>query len=232
MSEPLRVLIVDDHQEFVAGLRSLLSIVEGLEVVGNAFDGRAAVEACGTLQPDVVLMDLHMHGMNGVEATGRIVAASPHIAVLVLTMLEDDESVFAAMRAGARGYLLKGANRADIDRAISAVAGGQLVFGPGVASRVLRYFSGVTPERATDVDAFPQLTLREHEVLTLIAEGRDNTEIARQLVLSAKTVRNHVSNIFAKLQVAHRAQAIVMARDAGLGVRGPLDGGTHGGSSR
>jgi DNA-binding NarL/FixJ family response regulator len=160
-------------------------------------------------------MDLRMPGLDGIEATRRIVGASPHVAVLVLTMYEDDASVFSAMRAGARGYLLKGAEQAEIVRAVAAVAGGEAIFGASVAGRIIEFFAAPRP-RGTEV-VFPQLTAREHEVLDLIAAGRSNADLAATLVLSPKTVRNHVSNIFTKLQVADRAQAIVLARDAGLG---------------
>ncbi|WP_165821224.1 response regulator [Nocardioides gansuensis] len=213
--EPLRVLVVDDHEEFRQGIEALLSASPAIEVVGHAADGAAAVTLALDLQPDVVLMDLHMPRLNGVEATARIVSSSPHIGVLVLTMMEDEDSVFAAVRAGARGYLLKGARRSEVVRAIGAVGAGEVIFGPGIAERVMTYFRSVRSRPAADV--FPELTDRERVILGLIAEGKENAEIARQLSLSVKTVRNHASNIFAKLQVAHRAQAIVLAREAGLG---------------
>jgi DNA-binding NarL/FixJ family response regulator len=218
--EALRVLLVDDHEEFRAGLAALLAAADGCEVVGSAADGRTAVAMALDLQPDVILMDLHMPQLNGIEATARIVQSSPHISVVVLTMMEDDDSVFAAVRAGARGYLLKGARRQEIVRAIQSVGAGEVIFGPGVADRVMTYFSTVRLQPTAE--AFPDLTDREREVLGQIAQGRENAEIARALGLSVKTVRNHASNIFAKLQVAHRAQAIVRAREAGLG-RGDLD---------
>lgn len=210
-----RVLIADDHEEFRRGLEALLAAAPALEVVGTAGDGAMAVALALDLQPDVVLMDLHMPRVNGIDATAQIVQSSPHIGVLVLTMMEDEESVFAAVRAGARGYLLKGARRGEITRAVQAVGAGEVIFGPGIADRVMTYFAGAR-SRPTG-DAFPELTDRERVVLGLIAEGKENGEIARQLGLSVKTVRNHASNIFAKLQVAHRAQAIVKAREAGLG---------------
>jgi DNA-binding NarL/FixJ family response regulator len=212
--ESLRVLVVDDHEEFRHSLESLLGAMDGVEVVGRAGDGRRAAEMALSLQPDVVVMDLHMPELNGVEATARIVASSPHISVLVLTMMEDDDSVFAAVRAGARGYLLKGAKRQEIRRAIEAVGAGEVIFGPGIAERVTSYFRQVR-SRPT-APAFPELTDREREILGKIAEGKDNSEISREPQLSVKTVRNHASNIFAKLQVAHRAQAIVLAREAGI----------------
>ena len=209
-----RVLIADDHEDFRRGLEALLAAAPAVEVVGTASDGAMAVALALDLQPDVVLMDLHMPRVNGIDATEQIVACSPHIGVLVLTRMEDEESVFAAVRAGARGYLLKGARRAEIARAVQAVGAGEVIFGPGIADRVMAYFAGV---RRPAADAFPDLTDRERVVLGLIAEGKENGEIARQLALSVKTVRNHASNIFTKLQVAHRAQAIVKAREAGMG---------------
>jgi DNA-binding NarL/FixJ family response regulator len=212
--DPLRVLVADDHDEFRLGVEALLVSTATIEMVGHASDGQAAVDLALELQPDVVLMDLHMPRLNGVDATARIVESSPHIRVLVLTMMEDEESVFAAVRAGARGYLLKGARRSEIVRSIEAVGAGEVIFGPGIADRVMAYFRTV---RAKPAASFPELTDRERVILGLIAEGKENGEIARQLSLSVKTVRNHASNIFAKLQVAHRAQAIVLARDAGLG---------------
>ena len=213
--ESFRVLIADDHRDFMRGLEALLAATPAVEVVGTAADGAMAVALALDLQPDVVLMDLHMPRLNGIDATAQIVQSSPHIGVLVLTMMEDEESVFAAVRAGARGYLLKGARRDEIVRAVQAVGAGEVIFGPGIAERVITYFSSARSRPSAD--AFPDLTSRERVVLDLIAEGKENGEIARQLGLSVKTVRNHASNIFAKLQVAHRAQAIVKAREAGLG---------------
>ncbi|MCP3800741.1 response regulator transcription factor [Allokutzneria sp. A3M-2-11 16] len=211
--EQMRVLVVDDHPLFRYGLCAMLSTVPEIEVVGEAATGTAAVSLAASLQPDVVVMDLNMPDFNGVEATRRITHTSPHIGVLVLTMFDDDQSVFAAMRSGARGYLLKGAGEDEIVRAIRAVGQGEAIFGPVVAARLLGFF-GSTP--AQPVEAFPELTSREREVLSLIAQGESNPAIARQLVLSPKTVRNHVSNIFSKLHVADRAQAIMRAREAGL----------------
>ena len=212
--ERLRILVVDDHDQFREGLVALLAATDGVEVVGTASDGRAATTLALDLQPDVILMDLHMPGLNGVEATARIVQSSPHISVLVLTMMEDEDSVFAAVRAGARGYLLKGARRGEIVRAIEEVGAGEVIFGPGIADRMMTYFRGMRTRPSAEV--FPQLTQRERVILGRIAEGLENNEIARELGLSVKTVRNHASNIFAKLQVAHRAQAIIVAREAGL----------------
>jgi DNA-binding NarL/FixJ family response regulator len=213
--DSVRILVVDDHDEFREGLEAMLRSADGVEVVGTAADGARAVDLALGLQPDVVLMDLQMPRLNGVEATGRIVASSPHISVVVLSMMDDEDSVFAAVRAGARGYLLKGARRAEILRAIEAAGSGEVIFGPGIADRMMSYFRGLRARPAAEI--FPDLTERERVVLGLIADGRDNGEIARELGLSVKTVRNHASNIFAKLQVAHRAQAIVRAREAGLG---------------
>ncbi|HSU02164.1 MAG TPA: response regulator transcription factor [Nocardioides sp.] len=210
-----RVLVADDHEDFRRGLEALLAATPAVEVVGTAADGAMAVALALELQPDVILMDLHMPRVNGIDATAQIVRSSPHIGVLVLTMMEDEESVFAAVRAGARGYLLKGARREEILRAVQAVGAGEVIFGPGIAERVVAYFSSARPRAGSDV--FPDLTERERVVLGLIAAGKENGEIARQLDLSVKTVRNHASNIFAKLQVAHRAQAIVLAREAGMG---------------
>ena len=212
--EPLRVLVADDHPVFRDGLRALLAAAPDLEVVGEAATGEEAVASTLERQPDVVVMDLHMPALNGIEATRQIVATSPHVKVLILTMFDDDASVFQAMRAGARGYLLKGAGEQEIERAIRGVADGEAIFGPAVAQRVLDYLSGTARRQQA---AFPELSEREREVLTLLAEGRSNPDIAGRLYLSPKTVRNHVSNIFTKLQVADRAQAIVRAREAGLG---------------
>jgi DNA-binding NarL/FixJ family response regulator len=219
--EPWRIIIVDDHPTFRDGLALLLGDVPTVQVVATAEDGQQAIDVTVAEQPDVVLMDLHMPRLNGIEATQKIKILAPAVRVLVLTMLEDDESVFAAMQAGAKGYLLKGADQDEIVRAVEAVGKGELIFGPGVAERVLRFFQA-RPAEPPPVDpaaAFPELTARELELLNLIAAGYDNTKIANELHLSTKTVRNHVSNIFSKLQVAYRAEAIVRARDAGLGTR-------------
>jgi DNA-binding NarL/FixJ family response regulator len=210
-----RVLVADDHPTFRRGLAALLGSLDDVELVGEAADGDAAVALVGETLPDVVVMDLNMPGVNGIEATRRIVAAHPSVAVLVLTMLDEDESVFAAMRAGARGYVVKGADTDDVLRALESVARGDAVFGPAVASRVLSYLT--SPLSARDPVLFPELTDREREILELLARGKANNDIARNLVLSPKTVRNHVSNIFTKLQVRDRADAIARARDAGLG---------------
>jgi DNA-binding NarL/FixJ family response regulator len=212
--EKIRVLIADDHPLFRDGLRALLSSIPDTEVVGEAKSGEEAIALAATLQPDIILMDINMPEVNGIEATRRIVTVSPHIGVLVVTMFEDDDSVFSAMRAGARGYMLKGADQAEVLRAIHAVASGEAIFSPSIAVRLMRFFS--TPSPAAQPLIFPELTEREREILTLIAQGHNNNDIADRLVLSPKTVRNNVSNIFSKLQVADRAQAIVRARAAGL----------------
>ena len=216
MSEPVRLLIADDHPVYRDGLRLLLGDRDGIEVVGTATSGAEAVDLAAATVPDVVLMDLRMPGLDGIEATRRITRTSPHIGVLVLTMYEDDESVFAAMRAGARGYLLKGADETEILHAVRAVARGEAIFGAALAARIADYFAAPPPVPTSD--AFPSLTAREREVLTLVAQGMSNPAIAAALFLSHKTVRNHVSNIFAKLQVADRAEAIIRARRVGLGV--------------
>jgi DNA-binding NarL/FixJ family response regulator len=215
VSEPLTVVIADDHPVFRDGLRALLGTDPGIAVIGEASNGTDAVTVVTDLQPDVVLMDLHMPGVDGVVATREIVQTSPHVAVLVLTMFDDDDSVFAAMRAGARGYLLKGTNQADVVRAVHLVGAGGAMFGPAVAQRVIEFFA--RPRPASTPLAFPQLTDREHEILDLLAQGHPNPVIAARLRISEKTVRNHVSNIFTKLAVADRAQAVVRAREAGLG---------------
>ncbi|MGN9788598.1 response regulator [Nonomuraea sp. ZG12] len=208
----VRVVIADDHPIVRDGLAVLLSTLPGMQVAGTAADGREAVRAAVTLAPDVLVLDIQMPGMTGIEAAREVATAAPKVAVLMLTMYEDDESVFAAMRAGARGYVLKGAQQDEIVRAIRAVAAGEAIFGPGVARRVLSYLTA--PPQG---EPFPGLTRRERDVLDLIAAGRTNAAIGAHLTLAPKTVSNHISSIFAKLQVASRAQAIILAREAGLG---------------
>ena len=213
----IRVLVADDHPAYRRGLELMLAEVDDLEIVGMAETGFKAVELAGSLTPDVVLMDLRMPDLDGIEATRRITRGTPapaEIAVVVLTMFDDDASVFTAMRAGARGYLLKGADQDEIVRAIRAVAAGEAIFGPEVAARVVNHFA---VGAGSTVAAFPALTAREREVLGMIAAGKGNATIAHELTISLKTVRNHVSNIFTKLQVSDRAGAIVKARKAGLG---------------
>ncbi len=209
---PLRVLIADDHPVFRNGMRALLSSTPDMEVVGEASSGDEAVRLAEDLQPDVILMDLQMPGTGGIEATRRVLDRSPHIRILVVTMYEDDDLVFAALRAGARGYVLKGAGPAEMVRAVQVIGDGEAIFSSGVAQRVIGFFSSPRPS----APAFPELTEREREILALIARGRSNPEIAASLTLTLKTVRNHVSNIFSKLQVADRAEAILLAREAGL----------------
>ena len=219
MSDPdtavLNLLVVDDSEPFRLGLRALFKATADMNLAGEAVDGREAVSLAERLQPDVVLMDLHMPGINGLEATRRIVTTSPHIAVLVLTMVDDDAALFAAMQAGARGYIVKGASKSELLRAIRDAASGAAIFSPAIAARMINYFSLI--RRQQPVGAFPELTARELEILELMAGNLSNQEIAGQLGLSSKTVRNYTSNIFAKLQVAGRAEAILRARDAGLG---------------
>jgi DNA-binding NarL/FixJ family response regulator len=209
----IQILIAEDSKAFREGLRDLLKAVPDMQLVGEASNGSEAVALARRLQPDVILMDLHMPDVNGIEATRQILRTSPHIAILVLTMYDDDSSVFAAMRAGARGYLLKGALKNEILRAIQGVAAGEAIFGPLIAQRMVTYFSQLRPAAA----AFPELTNREQEILALMVQGKKNQEIAHQLQINLKTVQNHISNIFAKLQASDRAEAILRAHDAGLG---------------
>jgi DNA-binding NarL/FixJ family response regulator len=209
----ITVVLADDHPIVRSGLRALLGSIDGLTVVGDADNGHDAVRQAVTQHPDVLVMDIQMPGLDGIQATRLITRDAPGVAVLMLTMYQDDDSVFSAMRAGARGYLLKGATQDEIVRAIRAVAAGEAIFGPGIAQRMLRFFAAPPPAP----DPFPQLTDRERDVLDLIAAGRPNGEIGRRLGISPKTVANHISSIFSKLQVADRAEAIIRARDAGLG---------------
>ena len=211
--EPIRILIAEDHPLYRKGMISLLQSFPEFEVVGEAATGEEAVARATQLQPDVILMDLQMPEVNGIEATRRILQESPNIRVLVVTLFEDDDSVFMALRAGARGYVLKDADEEEVVLSIRAVGRGEAIFSPAVATRVLAYFS----KPAAPPQVFPTLTDREREILNLIAQGHPNPSIARELSLSTKTVGNYVSNIFTKLQVADRAQAIIRAREAGLG---------------
>ncbi len=211
---PIRVLIADDHPVFRFGLRALLASEPHTEVIGEATTGDEAIELAAALQPDVVLMDLNMPGPSGIEATRRIAQQCPQIGILVVTMFDDD-SVFAAMRAGARGYILKGAEGEETLRAIRAVAHGEAIFSPTIARRLMQHFAAPMP--GPSPPPFSELTEREHEVLDLMAQGYTNTAIAERLYMSPKTVRNHVSTIFSKLQVSDRTQAAIRAREAGLG---------------
>lgn len=209
----VRVVLADDHPVVRAGLAALLESLPDIEVVGVADNGRSAVREVVLQRPDVAMLDLQMPDLDGFAATREIARVAPDVAVLVLTMFDDEDSVFTAMRAGARGYVVKGAEQEEIGRAIRAVAAGEAIFSPGVAQRVLRYFAAPPPTAVP----FPQLTSREREVLDLLAAALPNAEIASRLELSPKTVANHLSSIFAKLQVADRAAAILRAREAGLG---------------
>lgn len=216
--EAIRLLIVDDHALFREGLRALFATLDDIDLVGEATHGQQAVDLVERLQPDIILMDIDMPGMNGVQATRTILRKTPSTGVIMVTMLEDDASVFAAMRAGARGYVLKGALPDELLETIRAVANGQVLFGPAIANRILRFFNEQESSFKASLpeEAFPELTPRELEVLGLIAQGDNNSDIAEKLVISGKTVRNHITNIFSKLQVADRAQAIIKAREAGL----------------
>jgi DNA-binding NarL/FixJ family response regulator len=221
MVENLHILIADDHPLVRSGVRTFLNSVSGIEVVGEASNGEEAVTQALVLHPDIVLMDLQMpgknssQGWNGIDATKAILRNNPHIGVIVLTVFENDDAVFAAMRVGARGYILKGADQDELLRAIQAVSQGEAMFSPGIARRLTDYFSTLSTMKSPQ--AFPELTDRERQILDLIAQGLNNPQITERLMLSSKTVRNHISNIFSKLQVADRAQAIIRARDAGLG---------------
>lgn len=212
---PLRVLIADDHPVFRDGIRALLEATAGVLVVGEATTGEEAVALVGQLAPDLILMDVGLPGINGIEATRRIVAAQPETRVLVVTMFEDDANVFAALRAGAGGYILKDATKEEIRRAVQAVGHGEAIFGAAVAARVMAAFA--QPRPASAPRPFPELTTREHDILALITRGWSNGRIADHLSLSGKTVSNYVSNILSKLQVTARAEAAERAREAGLG---------------
>lgn len=214
----IKVLIADDHVFYREGVRALLNNVPEVEVVGEANNGEEAITQAKALQPNVILMDLNMPGMNGIDATRKIHEAHSSIGVLVITMFDDDDSVFAAMRAGARGYLLKDADKDEVVRAIVAVERGEAIFSPAIARRMMQYFSApLASSKKNQPDEFAELTEREYEILDLIAQGDSNMVIANKLSLSIKTVQNYVSSILTKLQVTDRAQAIVRAREAGLG---------------
>jgi DNA-binding NarL/FixJ family response regulator len=215
MPVPIRVVIADDHPLFRDGLRAMFESETDIELVGEAATGLEAVSLAGQLLPDVVLMDIQMPDLDGIEATRRVMAESRNTRVLVVTMFEDDDSVLAAMRAGARGYVVKGMRSSDAIRAIRAVAAGEAIFSPAIASRLLSMLAEASPAARPAV--FPELTERERQTLELIAQGHKNAVIAERLHLSPKTVRNYVTNIFDKLQLADRSQAIVKAREAGLG---------------
>ncbi|MDQ6879123.1 MAG: response regulator transcription factor [Candidatus Dormibacteraeota bacterium] len=215
MATPIRVLIVDDHPVFRDGMRGLLASLPQMTVAGEAANGPEAVQLAIELRPDIVLMDIGMPEMNGIEATRAVLSACPTARVLMLTMYEEPDSVFSALRAGARGYLLKDARSDDIVRAIEAVAQGEAIFGPAIAERLAAFFrGGGTPRPPAP---FPELTSRETEILDLIAHGMTNQEMAAHFSVSLKTVQNHVSNVLAKLHVVDRTQAALRAREAGLG---------------
>ena len=213
--EPIRLVIADDHTFYREGIRTILHMVAGIEVIGEAATGEEVIAQALEKQPDVILMDIKMPGLNGIEATRQILSRRPQTKILVVTMFEDDDSVFAAMRAGARGYLVKDSDKEELVRAIQAIYWGEAIFSPAIAKRMIQYFAAL-PKTASAL-SFRELTEREREILHLMARGLNNTAIAHTLSLSLKTVQNHVSNIFVKLQVVDRAEAIVRAHDAGLG---------------
>jgi len=215
----IRVLIADDHALFREGVLAILKSVPDVEIVGEAGTGQEALTLAFKLKPDIILMDIQMPDLNGVEVTQRILKVQPDVGIIIVTMLEDDDSLFSAMRAGARGYVLKGADKAEMLKSIRSVAEGEAFFGPGIATRLLNFFHEKPPHsmRESSITPFPELTEREREILDFIARGDTNAEIAERLTISLKTVRNHVSSIFNKLQVTNRAQAAIRARDAGLG---------------
>lgn len=219
-----RLMIVDDHTLFREGLIAIFLAVSDIEVVGEAASGEEAVEKAQLLNPHVILMDIQMREMNGIEATVRILERMPNTRIIMLTMMEDSESLFAAMTVGARGYVLKGADKSEVLRTIRAVASGDVLFGAAIANRVTDYFRSLHRVQSlqTALAPFPELSDRELELLDRIARGLNNHEIAEQLHITVKTVSNHISNIFSKLQVADRSQAIIRAREAGLGKGGQL----------
>lgn len=216
---PIRVLIVDDHTLFREGVLAILNGAIDVEAVGEAATGQEAIQQAAHLAPDVILMDIQMPDMNGIQATQQILEGHPNVGIIMVTMLEDDDFLFAAMRAGARGYVLKGADKSEMLQSIRAVAEGQAIFGPAIAEKLANFFRearSISRRKVRD-KVFPDLTDREYELLDLIAQGKNNHEIAELLYISVKTVSNHISSIFNKLQVADRAQAIVLAKDAGMG---------------
>ena len=213
--DTLQVLIVDDHPLFRKGMRALLESMEDMQVAGEAQTGEEAIDFADQLQPDIILMDLQLPGGSGLDATREIVRVSPHVQILVVTLFEDDDSIFAALRAGARGYILKDTDEEEMIRAIRAVGHGEAIFSPSIANQLMEYFS--TSRTKIPEEVFPELTNREREILELIAVGESNQDIADRLSISLKTVRNHVSNIYSKLMVADRAQAVIKAREGGLG---------------
>lgn len=213
--DTIRILIADDQTITRSGLQTLLAAHEDMQVIGEARDGEEVVELAGSLQPDVILMDVRMPGINGIEATRRIHRTSPHISILILTVFEDDTLVFPAIRAGARGYLLKNTEQDELLRAIRTVATGGAIFSPGIAQKVLGYLNAPQPNAPRDM--FDELTSREREILELIAQGETNAEIATTLNLSAKTVSNYISNVLLKLHAADRAKLMLMALEAGMG---------------
>jgi DNA-binding NarL/FixJ family response regulator len=213
--DSIHVLIADDQAITRTGLRTLLESVPDLKIVGEATNGAEVIELAASLQPDVILMDLRMPGINGIEATRRIHRTSPHISILVVTIFADDTSVFPAIRAGARGYLLKDADQTELVQAIKTVVRGGVIFSPGIAHKVLQYLSAPPPN--VPKQAFDELTNRERDVLELIARGYTNAEIAEQLGLSPKTVSNNISNVLLKMQAVDRAKLMLLALEAGLG---------------
>lgn len=215
-SAPLiRVVVADDHSIVREGLVALLTALPGVDVVGTAQDGRDAILTVAAQQPDVVVMDIQMPRLDGLEATKQITARHPSVAVLMLTMNEDDDTIITALKAGARGYLLKGAGAAEVHRSIQTAASGGVVFGAALNTRIVGLLAARPPQAASP---FPELTDREREVLEALARGSSNAQMARDMYLSEKTIRNLVSTVYSKLGVHDRAQAIITARDAGLGV--------------
>jgi DNA-binding NarL/FixJ family response regulator len=213
--EKIRVLIADDQAITRSGLKALLTSLEHTEVIGEASNGEEVVQLAEDLEPDVILMDLRMPVLNGIEATRRIHRAQPHIGILVVTVFEDDTSVFPAIRAGARGYLLKNTDQGELHRAIQTVAGGGAIFSPGIAQRVMQYLT--TPVLPGPKQVFDELTNRERSILELLTQGLSNAEIAEKLGISSKTVSNNISNILVKLQATDRAKLMLMALEAGIG---------------